>query len=76
MWPRFSVFQLFQSRRLRLARAMNVVHTYRRVIVPTAASAIDARHLTSDSFSDRVISAELLSASCANLRSQMLSERC
>ena len=38
-------------------------------------SSIDARHLTSDSFLIAWLQ-EFLSASCANLRSQMLSERC
>ena len=74
MWPRFSVFQLSQSCCLRLARAMNVFHTCRRVIVSSQFSWCSSSDVWQ--FSDSVIATEFLPASCANLWSQMLSERC
>jgi len=73
MWPRFIVLQRSQSCRLRLARAINVFHTCRHVIVYsqfTWCSSPDARQV-----SVHMTATEFLSASCANLRSQMLSER-
>ena len=74
MWPRFSVLQRSQPCRLRLARAMNVFHTCRHVIVSSQFNSWPSPDVWQ--FSDCVIATEFLSASCANLRSQMLPERC
>jgi len=69
MWPRFSVFQLSQSCRLRLARAMKYFTPV--VMWSFPASAIDARHLTSNSF----LTAWLQRSSC-RLRARIYEVRC